>query len=108
MYYIGVLKNIHLADFWKPILLFIAQLSAFLSSQSPHTTLTIQQARQITHKLYKHIAFLVGFGITYSLTSSKSVEFFQYNIFFSYNLNECFLSKVHGIKAEGNEENAGK
>jgi hypothetical protein len=60
---IGVLKNIHLADFWKPILLFIAQLSAFLSSQSPHTTLTIQQARQITHKtVYKHFTLLKSFG----------------------------------------------
>jgi hypothetical protein len=62
MYYIGVLKNIHLADFWKPILLFIAQLSAFLSSQSPHTTLLNQQARQITHKLYKHFTLLTSFG----------------------------------------------
>jgi hypothetical protein len=62
MYCIGVLKNIHLADFWKPILLFIAQLSAFLSSQSPHTTLLNQQARQITHKLYEHFTLLTSFG----------------------------------------------
>jgi hypothetical protein len=56
-----VLKNIHLADFWKPILLFIAQLSAFLSSL-PTQPLPSNRLAKLHTKLYKHFTFLICFG----------------------------------------------